>query len=62
MSFSFRGLNDLREMMHSAFLYHAIKNGMDMAIINAGKLPVYDDIPDHLKKIFDDLVLNTENV
>ena len=62
LSFSFRGLNDLREQMHSAFLYHAIPAGMDMAIINAGKLPLYDDIPDNLKKIFDDLVLNTPNV
>lgn len=44
LSFSFRPMEKLREAMHSVFLYHAIKAGMDMGIVNAGKLPVYDDI------------------
>jgi 5-methyltetrahydrofolate--homocysteine methyltransferase len=49
VSFSFRGMNVIRESMHSAFLYHAIQKGMDMAIVNAGLLPVYTDIaPDLL--------------
>lgn len=45
LSFSFRGLEPIREAMHSAFLYHAIKFGMDMGIVNAGALPIYDEIP-----------------
>ncbi len=49
LSFSFRGLNDLREEMHAVFLYYAIQNGMDMGIVNAGKLPVFDDIEPSLK-------------
>ena len=49
LSFSFRGSPAVREAMHSAFLYHAIKVGMDMAIVNAGALPVYDDIPPELR-------------
>ena len=44
LSFSFRGNETLRETMHSVFLYHAVKAGMDMGIVNAGNLPVYDDI------------------
>lgn len=49
MSFSFRGMDQVREAMHSVFLYHAIEAGMDMGIVNAGALPVYDDIhPDLL--------------
>ena len=44
MSFSFRGNNPVREAMHSVFLYHAIQAGLDMAIVNAGMLTVYDDI------------------
>lgn len=44
LSFSFRSLEDLREAFHSVFLYHAIKSGMDMGIVNAGKLPIYDQI------------------
>jgi len=44
LSFSFRGLNDLREAFHTVFLYHAIGKGMDMGIVNAGKLPIYEDI------------------
>jgi 5-methyltetrahydrofolate--homocysteine methyltransferase len=51
LSFSFRGLNDLREAMHSVFLYHAIQNGMDMGIVNAGKLPVYEDIDENLRAL-----------
>ncbi|MCP5150222.1 MAG: methionine synthase [Ectothiorhodospiraceae bacterium] len=54
LSFSFRGNNAMREAMHAAFLYHAIKAGMDMAIVNAGRLPVYEDIePDLLERIED---------
>ncbi len=45
ISFSFRGNNKVREAMHSAFLYHAIKAGMDMGIVNAGMLEVYEDVP-----------------
>ncbi|MDO8666778.1 MAG: dihydropteroate synthase, partial [Gemmatimonadales bacterium] len=48
LSFSFRGSNRVREAMHSAFLYHAIQAGMDMGIVNAGQLTVYDDIPEEL--------------
>lgn len=58
LSFSFRGLNDLREAMHSVFLYYAIQNGMDMGIVNAGKLPVYDDIPENLRKLLSEVILN----
>ncbi|MCB9016479.1 MAG: methionine synthase [Lentimicrobiaceae bacterium] len=54
LSFSFRGNDVLRETMHSVFLYHAVKAGMDMGIVNAGSLPVYDDIaPDELELIED---------
>lgn len=49
LSFSFRGLNDLREAMHTVFLYYAIQNGMDMGIVNAGKLPLFDDIEPNLR-------------
>ena len=48
ISFSFRGNNPVREAMHSAFLYHAIQAGMDMAIVNAGMLAVYEEIPSEL--------------
>ena len=48
VSFSFRGNNTVREAMHSAFLYHAIKAGMDMGIVNAGQLEVYEEIPKDL--------------
>ena len=51
LSFSFRGLTELREAMHSVFLYHAIANGMDMGIVNAGALPIYDDIPADLRSL-----------
>ena len=58
MSFAFRGNNPMREAMHSVFLYHAIKNGMDMGIVNAGQLQVYDDIPEPLKTLVEDVILN----
>ncbi|KAJ3309728.1 hypothetical protein HDU93_005492 [Gonapodya sp. JEL0774] len=56
LSFSFRGKGELREAMHSVFLYHAIKVGMDMGIVNAGALPIYDDIPAELKQLCEDAV------
>jgi 5-methyltetrahydrofolate--homocysteine methyltransferase len=58
LSFSFRGNDPLREAMHSAFLYHAIKAGLDMGIVNAGALPVYDEIPKMLLKLVEDVILN----
>ena len=58
MSFGFRGLNDLRDSMHSVFLYHAIKNGMDMGIVNAGNIPIYEDIEPKLGDLLDQLILN----
>ena len=58
MSFSFRGNNVLREAMHSVFLYHAIPAGMNMGIVNAGQLTVYDDIPIELRERVEDVVLN----
>lgn len=58
VSFSFRGNNPLREVMHSVFLYHAIKAGMDMGIVNAGQLTVYADIPAELKERAEDVILN----
>ncbi len=58
MSFSFRGNNAVRETMHSVFLYHAIKAGLDMAIVNAGQLAVYADIPEDLRELVEDVVLN----
>lgn len=58
LSFSFRGANMLRESMHSVFLYHAIKAGMDMAIVNAGALPLYDDIEPELRDILERVVLD----
>ena len=58
VSFSFRGNNPVREAMHSAFLYHALKSGMDMAIVNAGQLGIYDEIaPDLLERV-EDVLLN----
>jgi 5-methyltetrahydrofolate--homocysteine methyltransferase len=56
LSFSFRGSPTVREAMHSAFLYHAIHAGMDMAIVNAGALMVYDDIPAELKEAVEDVL------
>jgi 5-methyltetrahydrofolate--homocysteine methyltransferase len=57
-SFSFRGNDPLREAMHTAFLYHAVNAGMDMAIVNAGQLGVYAEIPDDLRESIEDVVLN----
>jgi len=59
-SFSFRGKEFIREAMHSVFLYHAITSGMDMGIVNAGCLPVYDDIPKDLLKLCEDLLWNVD--
>jgi len=58
ISFSFRGNNPVREAMHSAFLFHAIQNGMDMAIVNAGMLEVYEEIPKDLLELVEDVLLN----
>src|SRR5579859_5082575 len=58
VSFSFRGNNVVREAIHSVFLYHAIKAGMDMGIVNAGALMIYDDLPDELRERVEDVVLN----
>jgi 5-methyltetrahydrofolate--homocysteine methyltransferase len=58
VSFSFRGSNAIREAMHSAFLYHAIRAGMDMGIVNAGALAVYDEIPEELLTAVEDVLLN----
>ncbi len=61
LSFSFRGNNKVREAMHSVFLYHAIREGLDMAIVNPGMLQVYDDIEPTLLKAVEDVILNTDN-
>ncbi len=58
ISFSFRGNNTVREAMHSAFLYHAIKAGMDMGIVNAGMIGVYDEIPKLLLELVEDVLFN----
>lgn len=58
VSFSFRGNDAVREAIHSVFLYHAIAAGMDMGIVNAGQLTVYDDIPPLLKERVEDVILN----
>ena len=58
VSFAFRGNNPVREAMHSVFLYHAIPAGLDMAIVNAGQLTIYDDIPDELRERVEDVILN----
>ena len=58
ISFSFRGNNTMREAMHCCFLYHAIQAGLDMAIVNAGQLAVYDEIPADLKERVEDVLLN----
>ncbi|MDR1886917.1 MAG: methionine synthase [Prevotellaceae bacterium] len=58
LSFSFRGNNAVREAMHSVFLYHAVGAGMDMGIVNAGMLQVYDEIPADLLELVEDVVLN----
>ena len=61
LSFSFRGNEPVREAMHSVFLYHAIKAGMDMGIVNAGQLVVYDQIEPSLKQLCEDVILNRNN-
>lgn len=58
VSFSFRGNNPVREAIHSVFLYHAIQAGMNMGIVNAGQLAVYDDLPAELKQKVEDVILN----
>lgn len=58
LSFSFRGNEQVREAMHSVFLYHAISRGMDMGIVNAGQLAVYDDLAAELRELCEDVVLN----
>uniref|UniRef100_A0A2K5V0P1 Methionine synthase n=1 Tax=Macaca fascicularis TaxID=9541 RepID=A0A2K5V0P1_MACFA len=60
LSFSFRGMEAIREAMHGVFLYHAIKSGMDMGIVNAGNLPVYDDIHKELLQLCEDLIWNKD--
>ena len=61
VSFSFRGNNVVREAIHSSFLYHAIKNGLDMGIVNAGMIEVYENIPKDLLKAVEDVLLNTDS-
>src|SRR5690625_3611995 len=58
ISFSFRGNHKVREAMHSAFLYHAIQAGLDMAVVNAGQLVVYEEIPGELRDLVEDVLLN----
>ncbi|MEE9493964.1 MAG: methionine synthase [Gammaproteobacteria bacterium] len=58
VSFSFRGNNPVREAIHAVFLYHAIKAGMDMGIVNAGQLAIYNDLPQELREGVEDVVLN----
>jgi len=61
LSFSFRGNEHVRETMHSVFLFHAIKAGMDMGIVNAGQLVVYDEIEPNLKQLCEEVILNINN-
>ena len=61
LSFSFRGNDHVREAMHSVFLYHAIKAGMDMGIVNAGQLVVYDEIEPTLRQLCEDVIFNRNN-
>jgi len=61
LSFSFRGNDHVREAMHSVFLFHAIKAGMDMGIVNAGQLVVYDEIEPKLRDLCEDVILNRNN-
>lgn len=58
VSFSFRGNNPVREAIHAVFLYHTIKAGMDMGIVNAGQLAIYDDLPEELRERVEDVILN----
>jgi len=59
VSFAFRGNNPVREAIHAVFLYHAIKAGMDMGIVNAGQLAIYDELPDELRDAVTAVILNT---
>ena len=61
VSFSFRGNNSVREAMHAVFLYHAIAAGMDMGIVNAGQLAIYEEIPVELRDAVEDVILNRRN-
>jgi 5-methyltetrahydrofolate--homocysteine methyltransferase len=58
LSFSFRGNNYIREAMHSVFLYHAIQAGLDMGIVNPAQSVIYEDIPDDVRTLIEDVVLN----
>src|SRR5210317_366232 len=58
VSFSFRGNNPVREAIHSVFLYHAIRAGLDMGIVNAAQLAVYDELPKALRESVEDVILN----
>src|SRR5690606_36317421 len=58
LSFAFRGNDVVREAMHSAFLYHAVRAGLDMGIVNAGQLAVYEDIPDDLRELVEDVLFD----
>ena len=58
VSFSFRGNNPVREAIHAVFLYHAIKDGLTMGIVNAGQLAIYEDIPTDLRNAVEDVILN----
>ncbi|VAX11635.1 5-methyltetrahydrofolate--homocysteine methyltransferase [hydrothermal vent metagenome] len=58
VSFAFRGNNPVREAIHAVFLYHAIQAGLDMGIVNAGQLAIYDDLPTELRDLVEDMVLN----
>ena len=60
VSFSFRGNNPVREAIHAVFLYHAIQAGMDMGIVNAGQLVVYDEVPEELRNAVEDVILNRD--
>ena len=60
LSFAFKGNNAIRESMHSCFLYHAVKAGMDFGIVNAGALPIYDDIPVAERDLIEDLIFNRQ--
>jgi 5-methyltetrahydrofolate--homocysteine methyltransferase len=61
LSFAYRGNDHIREAMHSVFLYHAIKAGMDMGIVNAGQLAVYDDLDPELREVVEDIILNRDD-
>ena len=61
VSFSFRGNDPVREAIHAVFLYYAIRNGMDMGIVNAGQLAIYDDLPAELRDAVEDVILNRRN-